>query len=59
MRQPEVSWRMEWLFTSPEYNIGVCWSASAKKVSLVSELGVEGHFDSLDLMTEFDGRAKL
>ncbi len=50
---------MEWLFTSPEYNIGVCWFASAKKVSLVSELGVEGHFDSLDLMTEFDGRAEL
>lgn len=30
-----------------------------QKVSLVSKLGVEGHFDSLDLMTEFDGGAEL
>lgn len=29
------------------------------KVSLVSVLGVEGHFDSLDLMAEFDGGAEL
>lgn len=27
--------------------------------SLISVLGVEGHFDTLDLVAELDGRAKL
>lgn len=41
------------------YKVAVDLRPPRQKVSLVSKLGVEGHFDSLDLMTEFDGGAEL